>query len=252
MYPWGGVALCWAVATLPACERKKQQRRTTMGTISFMPPLASTPKPQREYHSVRFSNAMSHVKNNRDAECPTEVILLAGLPGCGKTTRLCQMCRDGWLVFDDFKADAFDDSSDFRKSRKFSALIVALRDGLRCVLADIDFCRMESRRSERVLRSEAPGVKLSWYFFANNCVACERNVIRRNRESLQADLEELRKYSTFYFIPPCCRAPHRRVTHITSVIAVRYGACFYGRASLDTTPHTSRTGFGRWRCRWCL
>src|SRR5271167_3336935 len=48
-----------------------------------------------------------------------DVILLAGLPGCGKTTHLCQMCGDGWLVFDDFKAKAFCDSSAFRKSRKF-------------------------------------------------------------------------------------------------------------------------------------
>ena len=100
--------------------------------------------------------ATCHVKDS-DGERMTEVILLAGLPGCGKTTHLCQMCRDGWLAFDDFKADAIDGSSDFSKSRKFRALIVALNDGLRCVLADIDFCKTESREeAERVSQVGSP------------------------------------------------------------------------------------------------
>lgn len=131
-----------------------------------------------------------------------DVILLVGLPGCGKTTHLCRMCRDGWLVFDDFKAKAFDDSSAFCKSRKFRTLISALSDGLRCAVADIDFCKTESRtEAERVLGIEAPGVKLGWRFFANDCLACEANIARRNRPSLQYDLEKLLEYSAFYRIP---------------------------------------------------
>ena len=120
------------------------------------------------------------------------VILLAGLPGCGKTTYLCQLCRDGWLVLDDFKANAYNDSSKFRKSRKYRALLTGLHHGLRYVLADIDFCKTESRaEAERVLREEAPGVELGWRFFAKDPRACEANIRGRNRDSLEADLAKL-------------------------------------------------------------
>jgi len=74
-----------------------------------------------------------------------DVILLVGLPGCGKTTYLCQMCQESWLVFDDYKAEAIGNCSAFRKSSKFEVLIRALCDGLRCAVADIDFCKTESR-----------------------------------------------------------------------------------------------------------
>jgi len=130
------------------------------------------------------------------------VILLAGLPGCGKTTHLCQMHRDGWLVFDDYKAEAVDDCSAFRKSRKFGALVSALRDGLKCAVADIDFCKTESRaEAESVLFVEVPGVKLRWRFFENSPSACEANIRSRNRSSLPNDLEKLHKYSLLYRIP---------------------------------------------------
>jgi hypothetical protein len=131
-----------------------------------------------------------------------DVILLAGLPGCGKTTHLCQMCWDGWLVFDDFKANAFDNCSEFRKSRKFRALISALRDGLRCAVADIDFCKPESRtEAEKVLLEDVADVKAGWRFFENDPSACEVNIRSRNRPSLLADLRELRKCSALYCIP---------------------------------------------------
>jgi hypothetical protein len=106
------------------------------------------------------------------------------------------MCRDGWTVFDDFKANAFNHSSGFVVSRKFSALLAALRDDLRCVLADIDFCKPDARaEGESVLRIEAPGLNLAWKFFANDSPACEANIRRRGRASLASDLENLLKYS---------------------------------------------------------
>lgn len=49
------------------------------------------------------------------------------------------------MVFDDFKSRAFDDCSGFRNSRKFRSLISALHDGVKCAVADIDFCKTESR-----------------------------------------------------------------------------------------------------------
>jgi hypothetical protein len=131
-----------------------------------------------------------------------ELVLVAGLPGSGKTTLLSQMEREGWLVFDDFKALAFEDCSQFRSSRKLRALLAALHDGLKCIMADIDFCEESSRRdAEAVLRIEIPNLKLRWEFFANDRVVCEANVRRRNSAGLQHDLCCLAKYSPAYDIP---------------------------------------------------
>jgi hypothetical protein len=131
-----------------------------------------------------------------------EIVLIAGLPGCGKTTYLCEMLRDHWLIFDDFKREAFNDSSKFRDSRKFSALIQALRDQLRCVVADINFCRLDSRQeAEREVCAEVPGVRLSWRFFENDPSACEANVTARNRVCLQRELNLIGEYSPLYCIP---------------------------------------------------
>jgi hypothetical protein len=139
--------------------------------------------------------------NQRDCTA-ANIILLAGLPGCGKTTHLCRMCRDGWLVFDDFKADAHDSSSVFNKSRKFRSLVCALRDGLKCAVADINFCKAESRaEAMSTLLAEVPSIKADWLFFENCPAICEANIRDRNRASLQQDLEKLHEYSELYCIP---------------------------------------------------
>jgi broad-specificity NMP kinase len=131
-----------------------------------------------------------------------EVIMVAGLPGCGKTTYLCQLDQDGWKVFDDFKANAYNDNPAFQYSRNFSALVAAVRDGLKCVVADIDFCKPQAREeAEVVLRAHVPTVKLSWEFFANDPKACEENIRQRGRSSLQADLAKLCEYAALYRIP---------------------------------------------------
>jgi len=127
---------------------------------------------------------------------------LAGLPGCGKTTYTYELACSGWKVFDDFKAGAIDNSPEFHKSRHFTALLSCLRDGFRCGVADIDFCRTESRaEAERVLRVEVPGVAIAWRFFSHDERTCQANIKHRNRDSLEADLRELRKYSSMYSIP---------------------------------------------------
>lgn len=116
------------------------------------------------------------------------------------------MCRDGWLVFDDFKANAYDNSPAFQKSVNFRALLAALKDGLKCAVADIDFCKETSQKeAESVLRTEVPSVRIDWEFFANDPRACEANVRRRRRPALQADLGKLWEYSASYYIPKNAR-----------------------------------------------
>ena len=149
---------------------------------------------------------------NAFRRCPVQVaaflhmtellILIAGLPGSGKTTRLCQMLREHWLVFDDYKREAFNHSSKFRDSRKFRALVTALRDGVRCTVADIDFCKTESREeAEDILREEVPGLTLRWHYFANDLLACEDNIKSRNRDCMQGELDKAKDLSQSYCIP---------------------------------------------------
>jgi len=138
-----------------------------------------------------------------------EILFVAGLPGSGKTTYLCQLCRDGWSIFDDFKANARCDSKKFRNARMFDELIKKLHDGLPVAVADIDFCNRESRdEAESVLREEIPDTEIQWCFFAHDVDACRKNIIRRDRPSRQDELAKLCEYSSLYCIPvgACVRA----------------------------------------------
>jgi hypothetical protein len=131
-----------------------------------------------------------------------QIILLVGLPGCDKTTYLNELRRDGWSDFDDFKSGSIDNSREFHKAARCEALVGCLRNGQRCVVADIDFCKSESRDdAESFLDAAVPGLELRWRFFAHDAGACEENVGRRNRDSLAEDLEKLREYSTLYSVP---------------------------------------------------
>src|SRR5208282_3481353 len=130
------------------------------------------------------------------------VLLIAGLPGSGKTTYMSELSRDGWLVFDDFKNHAIDDCSAFRKSRNFLTLIHALRSGVKCVVADVDFCRTESRaEADSVLRAEVPGIEISWLFFSHDKQASKANIMRRNKPSVNQQLKTLYDLCPYYRIP---------------------------------------------------
>lgn len=82
------------------------------------------------------------------------------------------------------------------------ALINALRDGVKCAVADIDFCKTESREeAERVVLAEVPGATLGWHFFKNDPSACEVNIKSRNRDCLRKELGLLEQLSPSYRIP---------------------------------------------------
>lgn len=132
-----------------------------------------------------------------------DVLFVVGLPGCGKTTLCRELERNGRAVFDDYKAHAHDDSSRFRMSRHYERLLELVRDGARCVVADIDFCRADARvEAEQTLREQIPLVRVEWLFFANDSAACEANIRRRHRVHVDRDLEKMREYSVMYSIPP--------------------------------------------------
>jgi hypothetical protein len=133
---------------------------------------------------------------------PGRAVLVAGLPGCGKTTTLGLMKGAGLCVFDDFKAGAHNDSAAFRDSRHYRDLVSALRQGQDCVVADIDFCSSEARRdAEHTLQEAVAGAAVEWLFFANEPATSEANIRRRRRESLEEDIRKLHEYAAVYEVP---------------------------------------------------
>jgi len=131
-----------------------------------------------------------------------EVLLIAGLPGSGKTFLRAELERQGYVVFDDHKAQAHDDSPHFWKSRHFDTLLLRLREGTRCAVTDIDFCHTRARvEAEATLHERVPVLRLEWRFFANDPATCDVNIRYRNREHLDRDLRKMYEYSTCYSIP---------------------------------------------------
>jgi predicted kinase len=144
-----------------------------------------------------------------------QLLLIAGLPGCGKTTFVKELEEQGWLAFDDFKAAAHNDSAKFAHSKHYANLLAALRQGRRCVVADIDFCRSGAREeAERTLRQGLSNAHFVWCFFENDANACEANIQHRNREGLERDLAKMREYAAVYSIPVgiAVRPVHRAQT----------------------------------------
>ncbi|OFV96503.1 MAG: hypothetical protein A3H28_06205 [Acidobacteria bacterium RIFCSPLOWO2_02_FULL_61_28] len=131
------------------------------------------------------------------------VILVVGLPGCGKTTYVDKLTAEfGAQKFDDFKANAHYDSPTFQCARRFDELIIKLVRGETCIVADIDFCRNEARiEAEEEIKGRIPGVKVEWHYFENDPIRCRRNVIRRKSNSVQQELLNIDRYSPGYDIP---------------------------------------------------
>jgi hypothetical protein len=132
-----------------------------------------------------------------------QILLVAGLPGSGKTTLLSGLEKEGWLIFDDFKAGAFFDSPQFRNARRYTNLLQSLKSGGKCVVADIDFCNSAPRaEAESVILTEVPDAALDWLFFAPDVNACVVNIEWRNRPSKTEDIEALYTYARLYVVPP--------------------------------------------------
>jgi len=127
--------------------------------------------------------------------------LVAGLAGSGKTPYLNKLKSVGWTVFDDFKANARNNSPYFKNARCYEELILTLQKGRNCVVADMDFCKLEAREeAERILRQEIPTVVIEWRFLENNPEQCEKNIRQGDRE-LDSRLKKLKEYTAKYSIP---------------------------------------------------
>ena len=104
-------------------------------------------------------------------------------------------------LFDDFKANAIDDNSDFSYARRLKELFSKLQDGILCIVSDIDFCRVVARQeAEKCILQKMPEVEIEWWFFANDPEACKRNIIQRGR-NIKTELNNVDRYARQYEIP---------------------------------------------------
>lgn len=107
----------------------------------------------------------------------TQLVLLGGLPGSGKTHFAKRLEQQGWLFYDDFQRRAKQDSPRFRDSRHYAELVRNLRLGRRCVVSDIRVIHDDYRRdAEAALRQDIGNLSTELHLFENDPAQCAQNV----------------------------------------------------------------------------
>ncbi|MGH9382952.1 MAG: hypothetical protein ACRD2N_01470 [Vicinamibacterales bacterium] len=129
------------------------------------------------------------------------VIFVGGLPGSGKTPYLEQLRDQGYEVFDDFQANARENSPHFERARRCEELIQTLRSGRICVVADMRLiCPDYRQEAQRFLEKALGSIALEWRFFENDADQCKLNIASGLRAS-ESRLAKLKEYSRKYSVP---------------------------------------------------
>lgn len=128
-----------------------------------------------------------------------EVIFIIGFPGAGKTTYIGNHYSQGYIVYDDYKAVAINESNHFIHSRHFYRLITNLYYKARVVISDIDFCRKESfDEAFYILRLYDEYIHIKYIIFEKNKEKCLYNIEKRGRKNILKDKNGLEKYYEGY------------------------------------------------------
>jgi hypothetical protein len=137
-------------------------------------------------------------------QADTQLILLGGLPGSGKTSYARQLEELGWVFYDDFQNRAAGDSPLFPDSRHYQELLSHLRSGRRVILSDIRVIHEEYRRSAAAaLQSSIGSVPTELHLFTNDPQQCAQNVRNANDgRRLQPRLDAIQHWTNHYSAPP--------------------------------------------------
>jgi predicted kinase len=125
---------------------------------------------------------------------PGKAILLAGLPGSGKSTYARELVRNGAATFyvNDYYWKSRDNRAEFCCGREFCSMTEALRRGDTWVSSDVQWCKRRKRESfERDLKAEVPGVAVEWRFIVCDEKVCRDRIRLRGREGVRDAEKEL-------------------------------------------------------------
>src|SRR5688572_17634896 len=108
-----------------------------------------------------------------------KILIVAGLPGAGKTTYLKKLLQDRVIdsYYDDFQDKSYEKSPEPQHSRYFRSVIKDLRHHKTVAIADIRYCIPENIYDLRdAIRAQVRSFEMEVRYFENNPAVCESNV----------------------------------------------------------------------------
>lgn len=135
-----------------------------------------------------------------------ELIIVVGLPGSGKSYLIKQRFSDNnkYIIFDDYKAGAVLDCSNFCFSRHYPELIRQMKQSEKdIVVTDIDFCDSEFySNAKEILEWWIEKLNLNYRirskFLKNEPEKCRKNVMKDNKRDINSRISMIDKYSLKY------------------------------------------------------
>lgn len=133
-----------------------------------------------------------------------QLILLGGLPGSGKSKHVERLAAEGWTILDDFQKRAINNEPSFTMSRHLPALLEAVREGRKCVVADVRLVTAEYRNEAlRALRGEFPALPIQLRIFGRDDAQCADNINNSpDPRDAPGRLRILAEFAPKHSIPP--------------------------------------------------